>query len=47
MYQPKIQREYAFKEFEASFSAGIDMPAKYVENIDVVWKEEISYRCSF
>ena len=45
--QPKIQREYAFKEFEASFSAGIDMPAKYVENIDVVWKEEFRIDAAF
>jgi len=45
--QKKIQKEYEFKEFEASFSAGIDMPAKYVENIDVVWKEEFRIDAAF
>jgi hypothetical protein len=45
--QQKIQREYEFKEFEESFSAGIDMPAKYVENIDVVWKEEFRIDAAF
>jgi len=45
--QQKIQREYKFGEFEASFSAGIDLPAKYVENIDVVWKEEFRIDAAF
>lgn len=45
--QQKIQRKYEFKEFEQSFSAGIDMPAKYVENIDVVWKEEFRIDAAF
>ena len=38
--QSKITKEYGFKEFETEFSTGIDTPAKYVENIDVVWKEQ-------
>jgi len=37
--QKKISQEYQFSDFETSFSAGIDMPAKYVENIDVIWKK--------
>lgn len=45
--QQKIQSEYKFNEFEPSFSAGIDMPAKYVENIDVVWKEEFRIDAAF
>lgn len=45
--QQKIQTEYKFNEFEPSFSAGIDMPAKYVENIDVVWKEEFLIDAAF
>jgi hypothetical protein len=45
--QQKIQTEYKFNEFELSFSAGIDMPAKYVENIDVVWKEEFRIDAAF
>jgi hypothetical protein len=38
--QGRIQAEYEFSEFPKEFAAGIDMPAKYVENIDVIWKEE-------
>ena len=45
--QSKIQKEYGFSEFEQSFSAGIDIPAKYVENIDVVWKEEFRIDAAF
>jgi len=45
--QPKIHKEYGFTEFEQSFSAGIDTPAKYVENIDVVWKEEFRIDAAF
>lgn len=45
--QQKIQREYGFSEFEQSFSAGIDMPAKFVQNIDVVWKEEFRIDAAF
>lgn len=45
--QSKIQKEYKFYEFEPTFSAGIDMPAKYVENIDVVWKEEFRIDAAF
>ncbi len=43
----KIRQEYQFTDFETSFSAGIDMPAKYVENIDVVWKEEFRIDAAF
>jgi hypothetical protein len=45
--QQKIRQEYQFRDFETSFSAGIDMPAKYVENIDVVWKEEFRIDAAF
>lgn len=45
--QQKIRKEYEFNEFEPTFSAGIDMPAKYVENIDVVWKEEFRIDAAF
>jgi hypothetical protein len=45
--QPRIKKEFAFSEFEETFSAGIDMPAKYVENIDVVWKEEFRIDAAF
>jgi|MudIll2142460700_1097286.scaffolds.fasta_scaffold14110_6 hypothetical protein len=45
--QPKIQREFDFRDFEPEFSSGIDMPARYVENIDVVWKEEFRIDAAF
>ncbi|MBI5073585.1 MAG: hypothetical protein HZB62_00200 [Nitrospirae bacterium] len=45
--QPKIQREFDFSDFEPTFSSGIDMPARYVENIDVVWKEEFRIDAAF
>jgi hypothetical protein len=38
--QRRITTEYDYADFEERFSAGIDTPARYVENIDVVWKEE-------
>ena len=45
--QSKITSSYGFKEFEAEFTAGIDTPARYVENIDVVWKEEFRIDAAF
>lgn len=45
--QSKIEREYGFSEFETEFTVGIDTPAKYVENIDVVWKEEFRIDAAF
>ena len=45
--QQKIVSQYAFDSFEKEFTAGIDTPAKYVENIDVVWKEEFRIDAAF
>ena len=45
--QNKITKEYDFKDFESEFTTGIDTPAKYVENIDVVWKEEFRIDAAF
>ena len=45
--QQKIISQYAFDSFEKEFTAGIDTPAKYVENIDVVWKEEYRIDAAF
>jgi len=45
--QQKIQKAYDFNEFESAFTSGIDTPAKYVENIDVVWKEEFRIDAAF
>jgi hypothetical protein len=38
--QARLQRLYQFETFDRQFAAGIDLPHSYVENIDVVWKQE-------
>lgn len=45
--QQKLRTIYNFNEFEPEFAAGIDMPAKFVENIDVVWKEQFRINAAF
>jgi hypothetical protein len=45
--QSRIKKEYQFNNFESEFTAGIDTPSKYVENIDVVWKEEFRIDAAF
>jgi len=38
--QSRLRQAYQFDKFDPEFSAGIDLPHSYVENIDVVWKQE-------
>lgn len=38
--QAKLRKHYQFDEFDPEFATGIDLPHSYVENIDVVWKQE-------
>jgi hypothetical protein len=45
--QQRITSEYKFGEFEETFAAGLDTQVKYVENIDVVWKEEFRIDAAF
>jgi hypothetical protein len=45
--QQRIRTEYQFDDFEKEFSAGIDVEARYVENIDVIWKEEFRIDAAF
>jgi hypothetical protein len=45
--QQRIVDQYDFKDFEKEFSTGIDVPIKYVENIDVVWKKEFRIDAAF
>ena len=45
--QQQILSKYEFGDFEKEFASGIDTPAKYVENIDVVWKEEFRIDAAF
>lgn len=45
--QSRITTEYNFTDFEETFAAGLDAQVKYVENIDVVWKEEFRIDAAF
>ncbi|MEO5753183.1 MAG: hypothetical protein ABIR38_00560 [Chthoniobacterales bacterium] len=45
--QQRITAEYKFGDFAESFVAGLDTQVKYVENIDVVWKEEFRIDAAF
>ena len=38
--QQRLKKAYAFNSFDPEFAAGIDLPHSYIENIDVVWKQE-------
>lgn len=38
--QTRIRKESNFESFDLEFAAGIDLPHSYVENIDVIWKQE-------
>jgi hypothetical protein len=38
--QQRLRKTYDFNEFDPEFAAGIDLPHSYIENIDVVWKQE-------
>jgi len=38
--QTRLQKAYHFDQCDREFTAGIDLPHSYVENIDVVWKQE-------
>lgn len=38
--QKRLRDGYAVNGFERQFAAGLDTEKRYVENIDVVWKEE-------
>lgn len=45
--QSRIASGYKFSDFEETFAAGLDAQVKYVENIDVVWKEEFRIDAAF
>jgi len=45
--QQRITAEYQFSDFAETFAAGLDTQVKYVENIDVVWKEEFRIDAAF
>lgn len=45
--QSRITAAYNFTEFEPTFASGLDTQVKYIENIDVVWKEEFRIDAAF
>lgn len=45
--QSRIRDLYHFDQFETDFAAGLDTQVRYVENIDVVWKEEFRIDAAF
>lgn len=45
--QSRITAAHNFSDFEPTFAAGLDTQVKYVENIDVVWKEEFRIDAAF
>jgi len=38
--QSRLKKAYEFESFDPEFSSGIDLPHSYIENIDVVWKQQ-------
>jgi hypothetical protein len=38
--QARLRKHFQFADFDPEFVAGIDLPHSYMENIDVVWKQE-------
>lgn len=45
--QSRITATHNFTEFEPTFASGLDTQVKYLENIDVVWKEEFRIDAAF
>jgi hypothetical protein len=45
--QQRITAEYEFRDFEEAFAAGLNTQVKYVENIDVVWKQQFRINAAF
>jgi hypothetical protein len=45
--QSRITAAFQFDEFEEQFAAGLNTQVKYVENIDVVWKDEYRIDAAF
>ena len=45
--QGKLVKNYDFSGYEEEFTVGIDMPARYVDQIDVVWKKEFQIDAAF
>jgi hypothetical protein len=45
--QGRIRDRYHFSDFDPDLTAGIDAQTRYVENIDVIWKEEFRIDAAF
>jgi hypothetical protein len=45
--QSRIVSEFHFQDFEETFAAGLNTQVRYLENIDVVWKEQFRIDAAF
>ncbi|MCO6414559.1 MAG: hypothetical protein J5I92_17630 [Thiogranum sp.] len=45
--QGRLRNQFHFENFETEFAAGLDTQTRYVENIDVVWKDEFRIDAAF
>ena len=45
--QGRLKSQFNFEDFEETFAAGLDTQVKYVDNIDVVWKDEFRIDAAF
>ena len=45
--QGRIRSKFEFEDFEETFAAGLNAQVKYLENIDVVWKEDFRIDAAF
>jgi hypothetical protein len=45
--QTRLRKSFQFDSFDKEFSSGIDLPHSYVENIDVVWKQEFRIAAAY
>lgn len=43
----KLRRAFRFDAFDQEFSAGLDLPHSYIENIDVVWRKEFRIAAAY
>ena len=47
MTRKESSENFKYEDFETNFAAGLDTQTRYVENIDVVWKEEFRIDAAF
>jgi hypothetical protein len=45
--QQRLQKTFNFSAFENTFASGLDAQVRYIENIDVVWKDQFRIDAAF